>query len=258
MTLVKICGLMEVEDAVVAAEGGADLIGLIFAPSPRQVTPERAKDIVAAIKRFPPRPKDGAPWEGAGGVLARFIEGTGLNKRRPATVGVFVNTPPSLVNQIANFCSLDAVQLSGDETWPYCRKIHRPVIKTVHVKPGDSSAQEVLSCLQEGASLMPPGGWIWHLDTGGTLYGGSGKTFDWTLARQAAREWPVLLAGGLNPENVAQAVEEVAPWGVDVSGGVERQGKKDPERILAFIGAVRAKDRAMGGVQKASVGGGEP
>jgi phosphoribosylanthranilate isomerase len=213
LTKVKICGITEVFQAQAAIEAGADLIGVVFAPSPRQVTYEKAREIVAAVKKhyFP-------------------------------VVGVFVNMPAAAVNAVASFCGLDWVQLSGDETWEYCQKIEKPMIKAIHISP-EWDDEELLAHLEDGERRLgsrPP---IYLLDTlVENQYGGTGQVFAWEIARQAAAKYPVVIAGGLHPGNVGQAVASLRPWGVDVSSGVESEGVKDVGKIKAFIQAVRSAD----------------
>jgi len=215
MTRVKICGIREKAHALAAIEAGADFIGLVFAPSRRQVTPEQAGKIVNAAKS-------------RSDVIG--------------TVGVFVNTPAAEVNAIADSCNLDWVQLSGDESWEYCREISKPVIKAIRIRQGQSPEQ-ILADLATGAKILTPKKCLYLLDSElKGRYGGTGTTFDWNLARQAAEQFPVIIAGGLTPENVAEAIEMVAPWGVDVSSGVETGGVKDIAKIRAFIEAVRKAD----------------
>ena len=215
MTRVKICGIREKAHALAAIEAGADFIGLVFAPSKRQVTPARAGEIVGAAKS-----------------RSDAID----------TVGVFVNMPAPEVNTIAGSCNLDWVQLSGDESWEYCRQISRPVIKAIRIKQGQSPEQ-ILADLATGAKILTSKKYLYLLDSElKGRYGGTGTTFDWALARQAAEQFPVIIAGGLTPENVAEVIEVVTPWGVDVSSGVETGGVKDIAKIKAFIEAVRKAD----------------
>lgn len=215
MTRVKICGIKEKAHASAVIESGGDFIGLVFAPSQRQVTPAQAREIVDTFKKH-----DSAI----------------------AAVGVFVNMPAAEVNRIADYCELDLVQLSGDETWEYCLGIARPLIKAVRISR-NQSPQEICASLTAGASKLSSQRCIYLLDSQVKgRYGGSGIAFDWSLARQAAKQFPVIIAGGLAPENVVQAIEAVAPWGVDVSSGVEVGGGKDIARIRAFIEAVRGAD----------------
>ncbi len=215
MTRIKICGITEEKQALAAAEAGADFIGLVFAPSPRRVNLEKAQRIVTAVRQ------SGSSTE---------------------VVGIFVNSQATTVNLIAKNCYLDRVQLSGDESWEYCREIDRPLIKAVRIKRGQS-LDDIRAHLQEGIKALSGQQHTFLLDSQVRgKYGGTGKVADWNLARQVAGEFPVLLAGGLTPENVTQALKRVAPWGVDVSSGVEVGGRKHIPRIRAFIKAVRRFD----------------
>jgi len=221
MLKVKICGITSKEQALAAAEAGADYVGLVFAPSKRQLTVEQALLITKALRA----------WRG--------------ERLSPEIVGVFVNRPAEEVNRLAHLCHLDVVQLSGDETLKHCLTINLPVIKAVHVPPqGDVEAiEKSLSCLQE-LGLLPlldaavPG-----------KYGGTGRTFNWELARSLAPTYAFLLAGGLGPHTVGQAIRTVRPWGVDVSSGVETKGLKDIGKIKAFIAAAREAEQLYGGHQ---------
>ena len=218
MTLVKICGIREPAHALAAAEAGADFIGLVFAESRRRVTVEQARAIVGAL---------GEPLAVAGSGAER-IDAL-LRQKRPLVVGVFAGADAESINRTAEAVGLDLVQLSGDEPWDICDSLSRPVLKAVKVKDGTSAA-EVIAALRPGAIPL--------LDTyaEGAL-GGTGRPFDWSVAAEVARRFPIVLAGGLTPENVGEAVRRVRPWAVDVSTGVETDGVKDVAKIRAFIAA---------------------
>ncbi|MDY6918541.1 MAG: phosphoribosylanthranilate isomerase [Chloroflexota bacterium] len=214
MTRVKVCGIAEPAHALAAADAGVDFVGVVFAPSPRRVTVERAREIALALERLT------AP---------------------PQLVGVFVNAPAGEVNRVVEHCRLDWVQLSGDEPWDYVRTIRAQVIKAIRVRPGQDSA-EIAAMIEAGLTPGAPD-FLCLLDchVEGS-YGGSGRVFDWAVAREVGRRYPVIVAGGLTPDNVGEAIGMAQPWGVDVSSGVESDGVKDVSRIRAFVAAVRAKN----------------
>lgn len=197
MTRVKICGITNSDDALMAVDAGADALGFVFyEKSPRHVTPEHAAEIIASL---PP-----------------FVQ----------AVGLFVNAPIDVVNATVDQCGIDIVQLHGDETPEYCAQVRRRVIKAFRVKD--------VSSLDPIANYLVAG----HLLDAYSPkeYGGTGLTFNWDVAKLAKQYGPVILAGGLTPENVRQAVEEVAPYAVDVSSGVERApGVKDEAMVREFI-----------------------
>jgi phosphoribosylanthranilate isomerase len=202
---IKICGITRFEDALLAANEGADAIGLVFHPdSPRALGPEAARAIACGL---PP-----------------FIARTGL----------FVNADAAFVRMTLEAAPLDLLQFHGDERPDYCRAFGRPYIKAIRMADGtDLTALE--RQFSDAAALLldacVPG-----------RAGGTGRTFDWNLV-PAARRLPFILAGGLTPENVADGIRRVRPWAVDVSGGVEAaKGIKDPARVRAFIAAVRGAD----------------
>lgn len=199
---VKVCGMTQLKDAVHAVEQGADAVGFIFYnKSPRSVTMKTVREI---ISRLPP-----------------FVD----------TVGVFVNERVEKVNKVAEYCGLDLVQLHGDESPAYCKKIKRRVIKAFRVKDLQSIKQ------LEKYSVS---GFL--LDTfSENEHGGTGKVFDWNLAHPAKKMGPVILAGGLNPRNIKQAIKQVRPYGVDVCSGVEKEpGIKDPEKVRVFLENIRS------------------
>jgi phosphoribosylanthranilate isomerase len=213
-TRIKICGIRDKAPALAAVEAGADFIGLVFASSPRQVSPAQAREIAGAVKKSSDATK---------------------------VVGVFVNAPSSQINELADFCALDWVQLSGDESWEYCHEVARPVIKAIRID--QQSPEEFYAELSAGNKLLPAQGFITLLDSRVEgQYGGTGESFNWNLAQEVAKRFPIIVAGGLDPKNVARLIEIVAPWGVDVSSGVETGGVKDIAKIKAFIEAVRKAD----------------
>jgi phosphoribosylanthranilate isomerase len=204
MTAVKICGLRRVDDALAAAEAGADLLGFVFAESRRRIDPDDARSIVRSVR----------------------------TTARVRVVGVFVNETADEMNRVAECCDLDFVQLSGDEPDEIIGGLSRPVIRTVHMW-SDLDAGELAERIHTSKAE------IILLDTPRAgQYGGTGETFDWTRIPELDR--PVLLAGGLHSGNVSEAVRLVRPWGVDVSSGVESAGEKDHDRIRDFIRAARS------------------
>jgi phosphoribosylanthranilate isomerase len=222
MTLVKICGVSNLRHARAAAALGADFIGMVFAPSRRQVTMGEAKRISAALR------KDRECLLTTGSIQS--IE-SALRYRRPLLVGVFADQDADMINAISAEVGLDLVQLSGSEPWELCDHIDRPIIKCMKVREGDT-AQQIEQHIRPGAVIL--------LDpyVEGT-YGGTGKTLDWDAAAELARRIPLVLAGGLTPSNVGEAVRIVRPWAVDVSSGVETEGVKDTQKIRAFIQAAK-------------------
>ena len=215
MTAIKICGIQKAEDALVAASAGADFVGLVFVPQRRRrLTEEPAAQIVKALTESP--------------------------GKTPRVVGLFADQPIDEVNRHIKSCHLDRVQLCGSESLDYCGQVLAPVIKVIHVPEGGASDDDV-DRLAESIQKFRDAGHLVTLDRQvNGLQGGTGKSFDWSIAArlaQAGHEF--LLAGGLTPENVAEAVRTVAPWGVDVSSGVETGGVKDATKIRSFIQQVR-------------------
>jgi phosphoribosylanthranilate isomerase len=222
MTWVKICGMTNLEDALVAVEAGADAVGFVFyEKSPRCVSVETAREIVERLPQ-------------------------GVEK-----IGVFVNESPERVSVIADESGLTAVQFHGDEyqnpaQWPIARRTFLCIpanwVALTWRKRGKAIGSFMALPRNLGAIMV---------DSGGTEErGGTGKAFDW----REARAWvsamnrlnPVVIAGGLTSENVGEAIGILEPWGVDVASGVEaRPGKKDPEKVRAFVRAVREMDRKV-------------
>jgi phosphoribosylanthranilate isomerase len=224
---VKICGLTNLADARGAVKAGADLLGFIFFPkSPRYVTPEEVRNILNALE------------PGRAGVL---------------TVGVFVNETPETVAQVIDFCGLDVAQLHGEEPsdqlgledgspYPGPSPLRGRAFKALRprsLEEGAASAQHYAlpAHLRQGGRLPALLVDAYHPD----LRGGTGEVGDWRLAAALANRHPLLLAGGLNPGNVAQAVQRVQPWGVDVASGVESSpGYKDHAALRAFVTAAKS------------------
>jgi phosphoribosylanthranilate isomerase len=203
---IKFCGITNMEDAHLAADNGAWAIGLIFhPPSPRRCKLDEAAEIADVFRR------------------------------RLEVFGVFVNVPLAKVAETADVVKLTGIQLHGDEGPSYCveagRRTGCKVMKAVQVR----SRADVQSLRAFAVDLQ-------MLDSGaGNVRGGSGKTFDWALAAgRRRRGTPLVLSGGLNAENVAEGIEVVQPWAVDVASGVEAEpGRKNPEKLAAFAAAVR-------------------
>lgn len=212
-TRIKICGITREADRDAAVSAGADALGFVFyPPSPRYVTPERARELILGLPPFVSR------------------------------VGLFVNAPASEVAATLARVPLDLLQFHGDEDVAYCRQFGRPWIKAARVRPG----LDLLECAarfsgSEGACGLLLDAWV-------EGFGGGGQCFDWSLI-PVGLPLPLILSGGLDPDNVESAVRQVRPWAVDVSSGVEavgptgvRKGIKDAEKISRFIAGVRNAD----------------
>jgi len=213
MINVKICGVRTRDHALTAVDAGADMIGLVFAPSRRQIDPDNAAVIASAVR-------------------------TAADDRRRlvSLIGVFVNDDVTRIREIAALCGLDGIQLSGDEPVAYAADL-APflVIKAIRF---DNSAHERDWLSEDRAHVRL----LVDAHVPGS-YGGAGVVADWDRAADLARRRPLLLAGGLTPANVAEAIRCVRPWGVDVSSGVESNGVKDHQKIRAFVAAARAAVR---------------
>ena len=212
-TRVKVCGITRVADALGAAYAGADAIGMVFwAGTPRCVDVQRAREIAAALPPFVTR------------------------------VALFVDPSPEEVRAVLGAVSIDALQFHGDEPRAFCGAFQRPYLKAIQVKDG-------VDLLEYAARYGDASGFLFDTYRAGDLPGGTGHTFDWTRLSSSLRAGlpaPLILSGGLNPENVGAAIRAVRPWAVDVSSGVEergadgepRKGLKDAARIAAFIHGV--------------------
>jgi phosphoribosylanthranilate isomerase len=210
MTRIKICGITNVDDALAAVEYGADAIGLVFASSPRRVDADTARRITEALPPF------------------------------VARIGVFADEARSIV-QVAGMCGLDAIQLHGNQSDEFAKGLmpYRRVIRVIRVKDGFSMTTVTDYPSADGYLLDS---FVDH------ALGGTGKAFDWTLAslvKDFAK--PIILAGGLNPDNVAEAIQTVRPYAIDVSSGVESEpGKKDHYKLKELIHNVRSVDASAG------------
>jgi phosphoribosylanthranilate isomerase len=210
-TWIKICGTTSLEDALSSMEAGADALGFIFAPSKRQVSPEQAQRIISQLPSEVER------------------------------IGVFMNKPAAEIAKIVSAVELTGIQMHGKEvpqevynSLPRERRNSMRTIKTVLVQQGSDIT------LDDAGAPGVVGAWL--LDSGA----GSGKTFDWHAARAqlGERKGTFIIAGGLTPENVGEAMRVFMPWGVDVVTGVEREpGRKDPEKLKAFVAAVRKAEQ---------------
>jgi phosphoribosylanthranilate isomerase len=212
MTKIKICGIRTLKDALAAIEAGADYLGFNFySKSARFIEKEICAEITSVLKREYPQIK---------------------------LVGVFVNSPVDEVKNILETCHLDLVQLHGDETPEMLSSFNGKAFKAIRLSTStavDESVSPFLKSVPESAS---PALLIDAAVNG--IYGGSGVTADWLAAAELAKKYPLLLAGGLTPENVADAVRQVKPWGVDTASGVESApGEKDAAKMSAFVKAVK-------------------
>jgi phosphoribosylanthranilate isomerase len=205
MTAIKICGITREQDALAAAYCGANAIGLVFyARSPRHVTPARAAELMR--------------------VLPPFI----------MSVGLFVDAPAIEIIQTLAAARIDLLQFHGDESPAYCRQFGVPYLKALRVRPGLDLLQYAHAYRDAKALLLDA-----YLEG---AHGGTGATFDWALIPEML-PLPVVLSGGLTPENVTSAIQMVRPWAVDVSSGVEvSKGVKSAEKIEAFVTGVRNAD----------------
>ncbi len=207
---VKICGLKTVADSLATCQAGADMLGFNFyEPSPRYLAVDDCRQIVAAVKAEYPA------------VIC---------------VGVFVNHTPDQINAILPNTGLDLAQLAGDEPLE--------TLTTLAQKGFQALRSQTVAEAHQSAEKLPrranPPAFLLDSHQKGA-YGGTGKTGDWQVAAEIAKQYPILLAGGLNPENIASAIEAVQPWGVDVASGVESQrGVKDLGKIKAFIQQAKA------------------
>jgi phosphoribosylanthranilate isomerase len=212
---VKICGITNLEDAIQAVEAGADMLGFNFyPPSPRFISPDACREIIAAL------------------------EGQNLSA---VYIGVFVNASSKEIARTLNRCGLDLAQLSGDEPPEFLLDLKEKAFKGLRPK----SLNEGIELAQEYAKGKAIPALLVDAHQAGA-YGGTGRLANWEIARVIAERYPILLAGGLHPTNVASALDEVRPWGVDVASGVEaKPGKKDHRLVRDFIRAVKNNNQEV-------------
>jgi phosphoribosylanthranilate isomerase len=206
---IKICGLKTIEDSMAVCRAGADMLGFNFYRlSPRYIELTVCREIINRIKQeFP----------------------------NAIHVGVFVNQSVDEIKEIVEITRIDAVQLSGNETIETLQHVGEIAFKALRVSTFDE-VEEIIDLLPKRS--LSPAFLIDSYDE--ETYGGTGKTGNWALAAKVAKNHRILLAGGLNPENIEEAIRKVRPWGVDVASGVEREcGVKDPEKIIKFIQKAR-------------------
>jgi phosphoribosylanthranilate isomerase len=207
-TRIKICGITRLDDALAACRAGADALGFVFyPPSPRHIEPAAARSIVDALPPF------------------------------VTTVGLFVDAEAAFVAQVLDEARLDLLQFHGEETPSFCASFARPYIKAVRMRPG-------ADLLEYARRFSHARGLLLDAFVSGS-HGGTGTRFDWSLI-PAGVSLPIVLSGGLDPDNAGEAIARVRPWAVDVSSGVEalggQKGVKDPRRVQEFISRVRDAD----------------
>jgi phosphoribosylanthranilate isomerase len=214
---IKICGIRTLEEALGVIEAGADIIGFNFYPrSPRYIIPGDCMQLVVRLETI---------------LRERMAQVT--------TVGVFVNAEPDFMYAVFRDCHLDRVQLSGDEPPEVLEALGERAFKVLRPHSAEALAEDVRRYPRR--TLAP----AWMVDTYHPgMYGGTGQTADWSLARQLAQDCPIILAGGLRADNVVEALRQVHPWGVDVASGVESApGVKDLKKVVEFVQAVKSYTR---------------
>lgn len=207
MTIVKICGITSPEHLLVAAAAGAEYVGLVFAPSRRQVSISTAQRLVVTLRDA--------------GYTTKVV-------------GLFVNESPTIISNVVTHCGLDVVQLHGTEAYDIIAELPDiPVWRALRLQETHDEEAWVFSTNPQVTTMV-------DAPARATQFGGTGDLANWDAAAKLARQRRVVLAGGLNPRNIRAAIQRVSPWGVDVSSGVERAGYKDNGLIAAFIDLAKA------------------
>jgi anthranilate synthase/indole-3-glycerol phosphate synthase/phosphoribosylanthranilate isomerase len=250
--LVKVCGISKADDALAACRAGANLIGVIFAEkSKRRVTAEQAREVVDAVHKFGERKKRAeiAMTNGSKPLPHLVSSAHALENaaRRPMVVGVFQNQDPEFIRKMVDECGLDLVQLHGKEGMAAANVdvCSVPAIRVVDVETDPETGKAAEGAVDALLKSLTSDPVAILLDTsikGSVNGGGTGVTFDWSIAQKVQDAGlPVIIAGGLTPDNVKEAVMTVRPWGIDVSSGVEASpGKKDVPKVQRFVQDARA------------------
>ncbi|KAI9352323.1 indole-3-glycerol phosphate synthase-domain-containing protein [Pilaira anomala] len=249
-SLVKVCGISSVEAAVVAANAGADLIGLIFAEkSKRKVSLETATEIVKSVRELNISRPSKSPMVKTADWFQMHRQLLEARKRKPLVVGVFVNQSIEYMTQVALDVGLDIIQLHGTESVELARYLPVPVIKAFHIDNFSYKRAQMPNYTQPGShQYVLLDAKVASLPS--DRQGGQGVPFDWAIARDIVnhkqfeflgnKDFPIILAGGLDPSNVASAIHQAKPWIVDVSSGVETDGVKDLNKIRTFVETVKS------------------
>jgi len=249
--LIKVCGVTNADDAKVACQAGANLIGVIFVPkSKRCVTQEQAKSVVTTVRSFGERTNrmtlSGSKQESALNQLVANAHALDDASRRPLVVGVFQNQSPEFIREMVEECGLDLVQLHGTEGMEAANEetCGVPAIRVVDIETDPETGKATPNAAEKLLESITTDPVAILLDTsikGSRAGGGTGMTFDWGIAEKVQNSGlPVIIAGGLTPENIGNAVTSTRPWGVDVSSGVEATpGTKDHEKVRIFVGDAR-------------------
>ena len=219
MTKLKICGLKDYDSANIAIESGADFLGFVFVPGARRCLEiNHAKKIIEKLK----------------------IKHT---DKLPNLVGLFANQTIGRVNKIVNNLNLDLAQLCGDETHEYVKAIDIPTIKQVKVVEYNQLDISIAKVREQVESILSYGSMIVLDKYESSSYGGTGKKFNWDIAAELSGTYNLILAGGLNCDNIVDAISQVAPWGVDFSSGIETGGIIDESKIRKFSASVLQSPR---------------